>query len=261
MTLPNEMNMTKTATAIELFSGCGGMSCGLLSSGYNVLLGIDNNAEAIDAYNYNHEHVGSKGWVANVRGLDRQRILSTANLGHRRLNLLTGGPPCQPFSIVGKRRALEDDRGDLVLEYVRLANTLEPEALVFENVANFAKIQGGEIADMVISGMEKAGYAVSHGVLDASDYGVAQMRKRFVIIGIRGKRPLRLPEATHGTLRLLGQRPVRTCRDVLDDLPDVDTEEALLFSNHEGTTHSPAMVKMLNNSDRESAIPNRIMTV
>lgn len=220
------------------------MSCGLGAAGYNVALGVDHNAAAIDAFNYNHEHVGTKGIVANVRELDGKGLRDAAKLGRRRLDLLVGGPPCQPFSIIGKRRALDDERGDLVLEYVRLLKELEPEAFIFENVANFGRIQEGGVARMVIARMDRAGYAVSHGVLDVSAYGVAQMRKRFVVVGVRGTRAIGLPAPTHGNLPLLGQKPIQACRSVLDDLPDVDTEEALGFHNHEGTTHSPAMLRM-----------------
>jgi DNA (cytosine-5)-methyltransferase 1 len=234
----------KPATVVELFAGCGGMSCGLASVGYKVTLGVDINAAAIDAFDYNHEHLSTKGLVADVRELDGKELRDTAGLGRRRLVLLVGGPPCQPFSIIGKRMALHDDRGDLVLQFIRLVRELEPEAFVFENVANFARIQNGEIATMVVSRLARAGYAVTSGVLDASAYGVAQMRKRFLAIGVRGKQPLGFPAPTHGTMSLLGQKPIVTCREVLDDLPDVDTPEALCYRNHEGTTHSPAMIRM-----------------
>ncbi|MGH7270562.1 MAG: DNA cytosine methyltransferase, partial [Polyangiaceae bacterium] len=236
--------MTNPATVIELFSGCGGMSCGLAMAGFNVVLGADHNAAAIDSFNYNHGHLGARGIVADVRKVDGPGLRDAAGLGRRRLDLLVGGPPCQPFSIIGKRLAFEDERGDLVLEFVRLLKELEPEAFIFENVANFGRIQEGEVARTVIARMQKAGYAVSSGVLDAPEYGIAQMRKRFFIVGTRGKRAPGLPKATHGPFALLGQKPIRACREVLDDLPDVDTEDSLRVRNHDGTTHSPTMLKM-----------------
>lgn len=234
----------KTATVVELFAGCGGFSCGLASAGYNVALGADYNPQAIDAFTYNHEHLGTKALVVDVRTIDGSSLRKAAGLGRRRLNLLVGGPPCQPFSIIGKRKALEDERGDLVLEFVRLVKEVEPDAFIFENVANFGRIQDGAIAQMVVAKMHRARYSTTHGVLDASEYGVAQMRKRFFIIGVRGKRAIGFPTPTHGLQGGLFLKPVRPCRDVLDDLPDVDTDEALLYPNHEGTTHSPAMLKM-----------------
>ena len=234
----------KAACAVELFAGCGGMSSGLLRAGFDVRLGIDSNASAITTYNHNHAHVGALGRVEDVRRVAGEQIRDWARLGKARPELVTGGPPCQPFSIVGKRLGLEDERGDLIFEYVRIIRELQPAGFIFENVANFAQIDAGRVADRLISKLEREGYAVSYGVLHATAFGIAQMRKRFFILGARGRREPGLPEATHGDLGLLGQVPVRTCRDVLEDLPDVDTQESLRYFNHEGTTHSAAMLKM-----------------
>lgn len=234
----------RTATVIELFAGCGGMSAGLLAAGYDVRLGIDINKSAIATYEHNHRHVGASGWTVDLRNLSGAEIRAAARLDGKRPDLLTGGPPCQPFSIIGKRQAFEDARGDLVIEYVRLLREIEPKAFIFENVANFAGVDGGRVAKLVLSSMEAAGYAVSHAVLNASEYGVPQMRKRFFVLGVRGSKAPSMPAPTHGDMALLGQKAIRTCRDALGDLPDVDTEAALSFHNHEGTCHSPAMIKM-----------------
>lgn len=233
----------KPATVVEVFAGCGGLSCGLSSAGYNVKIGVDLNAPAIDTFNYNHSHAGATGMVADVRELDAKGLRAAAGLGRRRLDMLVGGPPCQPFSIIGKQKALDDERGDLVFQFIRLVREMEPEAFIFENVANFARIQNGEIAESVVSRLARAGYAVTSGVLDVSGYGVAQMRKRFLVIGSRSKQKISFPEPTHGST-MLGQKPIVTCGEVLGDLPDVDTPGALDYRNHEGTTHSAAMIRM-----------------
>lgn len=230
------------ATVVDLFSGCGGLSYGLLEAGFDVRLGVDSNAASIVAFDFNHAHVGSRGLVADVRTLTGADVREAAGLAERRPDLLVGGPPCQPFSIVGKRRGLHDERGNLVFEFVRLLEELEPTAFIFENVANFRRFGGGSIASAVIERMQRAGYALSADVLNAAHYGVAQMRKRFFILGVKGSRAAGIPLPTHGAHALLGQLPVRPCRDVLDDLPDVDTPEAAAFWNHEGTTHSAAML-------------------
>lgn len=235
--------MKSAPKVIELFCGCGGMSSGLLQAGFNVRLGIDNNEAAIDTYNYNHEHVGSVGVCADIRELSGAELRERARL-RGGLDLLTGGPPCQPFSIIGKRRALEDERGDLVLEYVRLVRELQPTAFIFENVPNFARIDEGRVADMVKNRLSRAGYALSDAILAVADYGVPQMRKRYLIVGVKDRQALGFPPATHGEMPLLGQKPVVTCKQALGDLPDVDTDEALQYRNHEGTTHSPAMLEM-----------------
>lgn len=239
--------MNDAPKVIDLFAGCGGMSCGLLEAGYDVRLGVDNYPAAVQTFSFNHGHVGAHGWVADLRFVSGDHLRQVAGLTGEHVDLLTGGPPCQPFSIIGKRQALRDARGDLVFEYVRLLEEVAPSAFIFENVANFARVEGGMIAEKLVDAMERAGYAVTFGVLNAAEYGVPQMRKRFFIVGVRGANPSGFPPATHGPLSLLGLLPVRTSRDALDELPDVDTPDAMAYFNHEGTSHSPAMIKMLEN--------------
>ena len=223
------------------------MSSGLLRAGMQVVLGIDANASAIETYEYNHAHVGAKGYADDIRDLTPDDLILRLNAKRYRPLIVVGGPPCQPFSIIGKRRGLEDERGDLVFEYLRILRGLEPDAFIFENVPNFARIDDGAIADRLEASLRRAGYATSSGVLTASDYGVAQMRRRFFIVGLRGKSAPGLPIPTHGSSPLLGQQPVVTCADVLADLPDVGTPEACRYWNHDPTFHSPAMIQVFRN--------------
>lgn len=223
------------------------MSTGLLRAGMQVALGIDANKSAIETYEHNHHHMGAQGSAEDIRGLDPGRLHDRLNLSRGRPLVVTGGPPCQPFSIIGKRRALDDERGDLAFEFLRVLKGVEPSAFIFENVANFSRIENGEIAERLERGLQRAGYATSSGILTASDYGVAQMRKRFFILGVRGRKSPGLPAPTHGPLALLGQRPIVTSKDVLDDLPNVGTPAAAKYWNHEATFHSPAMLEMFRN--------------
>ena len=236
--------MKHAPLVVELFCGCGGMSTGLLRAGMQVALGIDANKSATETYEFNHSHVGARGSAENVRTLAPDALRERLKLRRGQPFIVTGGPPCQPFSIIGKQLALEDERGDLVFEFLRLLKGLEPDAFIFENVANFARIESGAIAEKLERGLKKAGYATSAGILTASDYGVAQMRKRFFILGVRGKRAPGLPPETHGPRALFGQEAIVTCADVLGDLPDVGTPDARRYWNHEPTFHSPAMLEM-----------------
>lgn len=239
--------MNQIPVVVELFCGCGGMSTGLLRAGMQVALGIDANKSAIETYEHNHRHIGATGSAEDIRTLDPNGLRDRLAFSRNRPLVVTGGPPCQPFSIIGKRKALDDERGDLVFEFLRVLKGVEPSAFIFENVANFARIENGEIADRLEQGLQKAGYATSSGILTASDYGVAQMRKRFFILGVRGRKAPGLPAPTHGPLALLGQRPIATSEDVLGDLPNVGTPSAARFWNHEATFHSPAMLEMFRN--------------
>src|SRR5438105_3655289 len=206
--------MKHVPLVVELFCGCGGMSTGLLRAGMQVALGIDANRSATETYEHNHAHVGARGSAEDIRKLKPDALRARLKSARGRPLVLTGGPPCQPFSIIGKRQALDDERGDLVFEFLRMLKGVEPDAFIFENVANFARIEQGRIAERLERGLQRAGYATSAGILTASDYGVAQMRKRFFILGVRGRKASGLPAPTHGPMELLGQRPIVTCSDV-----------------------------------------------
>jgi DNA (cytosine-5)-methyltransferase 1 len=230
-------------TAIELFAGCGGLSTGLLDAGIRVRLGTDYYAPTMHAYQYNHAYRGTQALAADIRSLDGPGLLNLAGIRPGQLSLIAGGPPCQPFSIIGKRQGLADTRGDLIFEFVRLVRETAPEAFIFENVANLATVANGTVLAMLLEQMWAAGYATSNAILNAADFGVAQMRKRLIIVGVRGQTPPSFPPSpTHGTRTLPGEQPYRTCRDVLDDLPDVTEKAARFIPNHEPTEHSPAML-------------------
>ncbi|NJN16546.1 MAG: DNA cytosine methyltransferase [Oscillochloris sp.] len=219
------------------------MSTGLLDAGIQVSLGTDYYAPAMRTFAYNHSYRNVRPLTSDIRLLSADQILAHANISRGNLQLLAGGPPCQPFSIIGKRQGLEDPRGDLVFQFVRMLRELEPETFIFENVANLASGSNGAVLNILLEEMTNAGYATSYAVLHAADYGVAQMRKRLIIIGVRGKEALPFPpNPSHGTRLLLGEMPYRTCRDVLDSLPDVEDEQAAFIPNHEPTDHSSAMI-------------------
>jgi DNA (cytosine-5)-methyltransferase 1 len=237
--------MTRGATALELFSGCGGMSTGLLDAGVRVAAGFDHDRRAIDGYSYNHAYRGSEGFVcdlSNVAGADLLRMG-----GVRRLDLLAGGPPCQPFSIVGKRQGMDDERARLVLDFLRLVRDLSPQAVLFENVANLATIHNGEILELIRRKLRRLGYQVYAGVCSAADYGVPQMRRRLLLLAARDVDYLELPPATHGTQQLFGPKllPHVTCSEALGDLPDAADFGHCAIYNHEPTQHSPDMRRRL----------------
>lgn len=234
----------KSPVAIELFSGCGGFSSGFLDAGIAVRAGFDHNPPAIEAFNYNHEFRSAKGFVSDLANSSGAELLALA--GVTSVDLVIGGPPCQPFSIAGKQNGLKDKRGNLVFEFVRIVGELNPVAVLFENVANLGTINEGKVLNDVIRGLRDLGYNVTSGVINAADYGVPQSRKRLFIFGVKGTTPS-LPPPTHGRsaaddfFRPLS--PYVTAMNAIDDLPDVDTPQAEQIHNHEPTLHSVGMLK------------------
>lgn len=119
---------------VDLFSGCGGHSTGLLDAGVAVRLGVDFDAPSV-ATDLNHAPRGCASVNADVRELTGDHL---AELVGARVELLVGGPPCRPFSVAGKRQALGDHRGGLIFEFVRLLAETRADAFIFENVPNLA---------------------------------------------------------------------------------------------------------------------------
>lgn len=229
-------------SAIDLFSGCGGLSTGLLDAGYEVALGVDNDAPSLVTFDYNHEYRGSSSLLGDVSQLSGQQLLDAAGID--RLDVLAGGPPCQPFSIAGKRRGLDDPRGKLIGEFVRLARETSPEVVLFENVPAVATAHEGGVLRAVETELRELGYAVASAVLLAAAYGVPQNRKRLIVLGIRDVPSVPFPPTpSHGPEADLLLSPYITSRAAIGDLPDVTTPQAELVPNHEPTSHTPKMIE------------------
>lgn len=232
--------MTKPPTGIELFAGCGGLSTGFLDAGLNVAAGFELDARAVDAYDYNHEYRGSRGFIADLSVATGPELLGHA--GIKRADFVIGGPPCQPFSIAGKRQGKRDIRADLIGHFIRIVDELKPSMLMFENVPNLASISNGEFLDGIKTELRELGYTVGHRVVSAADYGVPQNRKRLVVLGIKGKNCVRFPQPTHG----LFEQPFVSASSAIADLPDAGEFGETGIYNHEPTVHSADMVIRLS---------------
>ncbi len=234
--------MNKLPVGIELFCGCGGASTGFLDAGIRIAAGFDIDRRAIEAYDYNHAHRGSRGFVLDLSRASGEQLLATA--GVSQIDVLIGGPPCQPFSIVGKRRGREDDRASLLFDFLRLAGELRPEALFFENVPNLVTIEEGRLLEALDSGLRKLGYAVRTDVIPAADFGVPQIQRRLLLVAARGVARIELPKPSHGARNLLGGalKPYVTAREALDSLPLAGDFGECGVHNHEPTEHSADML-------------------
>lgn len=226
---------TTMPTGIELFAGCGGLSTGFLDAGLNVAAGFELDARAVDAYNYNHEYRGSRGFITDLSLASGAELLKRA--GINRADFIIGGPPCQPFSIAGKRQGKRDIRADLIGHFIRIVDELKPSAFMLENVPNLASIDNGEFLDDVRAELCALGYAVDHTVVSAADYGVPQNRKRLVVLGVKGKTAVRFPLPTHGT----PEQPHLSSSGAIGDLPDAGEFGETGIFNHEPTAHSADM--------------------
>uniref|UniRef100_A0A6C0BSG6 DNA (cytosine-5-)-methyltransferase n=1 Tax=viral metagenome TaxID=1070528 RepID=A0A6C0BSG6_9ZZZZ len=178
----NEVD-TKTLNVIDLFCGCGGMSKGLTDAGLNVIAGIDIWDKAVESYNKNNNH---KAFCEDLTQLPPEKFNELYNKENKIVDILVGGPPCQSFSIAGKRDK-NDPRNALFMEYVKYLDYFKPKAFIMENVIGMLskKTESGEnVIDIIMEQLNK-NYNCIINKLYASDFEVPQNRRRTIIIGIR----------------------------------------------------------------------------
>ncbi|EFD1095442.1 TPA: DNA cytosine methyltransferase [Salmonella enterica subsp. enterica serovar 16:l,v:-] len=201
------INTSNKLTCIEGFCGAGGMSLGLKQAGFDVRLAFDINENAVETYNKN---IGNHCEKLDASIVSGKFLLEKAGI-KTRLDLFSGGPPCQGFS--KQRRGahlLDDDRNKLVLEYSRLVNELKPRAFLFENVEIFGQKRGKDLIDEIKNKLFD--YNIYTYFICSSDFGVAQKRGRFLMIGIDKSEGKIVP-------KLLKSDKTLTIRDVIGQLP------------------------------------------
>ncbi len=167
---------------ISLFAGCGGSSLGYDLAGCKVRAAVefDKNAAAV----YRANFPDTRLYEADIATLDPLAVLSDLGLEPGELDILDGSPPCQGFSMAGKRR-LDDPRNRLFEEYVRFLKAIRPKAFVMENVPGLVTGKMRAIFHEMVKALTDAGYEVRGRILNAAHYGVPQSRKRVILIGFR----------------------------------------------------------------------------
>lgn len=203
-TLINDLD-TKTLNVIDLFCGCGGMSKGLTDAGLNVIAGIDIWDKAVESYNKNYHH---KAYCADLTELTPEKFNEMYNKENKSVDILVGGPPCQSFSIAGKRDK-NDPRNALFMEYVKYLDYFKPKAFIMENVIGMLskKTESGEnVIDIIMEQLNR-NYNCIINKLYASDFEVPQNRRRTIIIGIRKD------------LNIIPKEPEPIIKSVLDRIP------------------------------------------
>lgn len=204
---------TKRPLGIDLFAGAGGLSLGFEQAGFDIAAAVEIDPIHCATHEFNFPY--SKTICASVVDLTGAEIRSLANIDDQDIDTVFGGAPCQGFSMIGKR-ALDDDRNQLVFHYVRLVKELKPKHCVFENVKGLTVGKHAKFLDELIEALEDAGYDVllPYKVLNASFYGVPQQRHRLFLIGTRKGEPLpEYPKETDGAASVW---------DAISDLPNAD---------------------------------------
>ncbi len=167
-------------TALDLFCGCGGLSYGFDLAGFDIIGGIDFNKDATETFKLNFPK-------AKVRCADISKINnSTVKKLYSGVDVIIGGPPCQGFSTANRyQKEMDDPRNKLFFQYIRFVEVLKPKVVLIENVRGILTRDNGYAKERITALLKELGYELNMQVLDASEYGVPQNRKRAIMVGIR----------------------------------------------------------------------------
>lgn len=235
----------KTLTAISLFSGGGGLDLGFAAAGFAVGCSSDIDPFSCSTLRLNrgkksfYSHGNSiVGDINKIKGAD---LLREAELEPGEVDIVLGGPPCQAFSVFGRRKGMKDPRGNLIWEYLRIIQEIQPKAFVFENVAGLKSIHGGKLYEDILEQLTLGGrYAVSAHSYNMADFGIPQFRDRVFFIGARNGKSVPPMEPTHGNGSKFAASPYRVAREALRFLPEPGADSGV--SNHIGRDHSKGIV-------------------
>lgn len=196
-------NKIKMPTFIEVCAGAGGLSKGLINVGFTPLLLNDNDKNCCNTLRKNHPDV--EVVCGGMENLELDKYVG-------KVDLLTGGVPCQSFSMAGKRKGLEDPRGQLMVTFANMIEKLKPKAFMIENVKGLKFHNSGETLKSIIELLETKGeYTISYQVLNSVNYNVPQKRERIFIVGVKGKKEFKFPKPSEKVL---------TIKSVLNDVPE-----------------------------------------
>lgn len=261
-TIHKHTNITKDSyTVVDLFSGAGGLSKGFLDAGFNVVLGVDHDDMALKTFKANHG--AAETLKLDLFNHDNLKYI-TDFLKDRCINLdvLVGGPPCQGYSLAGPRD-VNDDRNTLYEAMVKLASLTKPKVVVLENVPGLLKLYDGKGAKRIFNDFSELGYKMSAEILYAPNYGIPQIRKRVIFVGL-----LNTNETFNYPTPILDKKDYITCEDAIGDLPSLEHDMGTDFVpypnepkteyqnlmrkdsdgiyNHLGTSHSEKTIHLIS---------------
>lgn len=218
---------------VSLFCGCGGLDLGLKKAGLDLVWATDYDRDSVETYIKNIKTRKEVVVCDDIKNILSEEIPDC--------NLVVGGFPCQGFSMANPYRNTDDQRNNLYLEMLRVVKDKKPEFFIGENVQGITNLGGyennldkknklGRVFKMILKDFNDIGYTVRWKILNAADYGVPQLRKRMIMVGIRKdiKIDFEFPKSTHTP------ENYKTVKETIGDLPLVYSEK---INNHYGTQH------------------------
>lgn len=225
--------------AISLFSGAMGLDIGLEKAGIDIRLCVEFNKLAASTI---RENTRIPLIEKDINNVTTKEMLETAGLKEGEVELLVGGPPCQSFSLAGSKRGLDDSRGNLMTQYLRVLKEASPKYFILENVRGILsarlnyvpeeykeydgiKDKPGSVLTFLYNEFRKLGYTISFSLFNAANYGVPQVRERVLVFGAKGSKRIPLPQPTHSKDGRYGTKEWVTLGEAISGLGEPSHDE------------------------------------
>ena len=228
---------------LDLFCGAGGLSLGFERAGFHVVKAIDIDQHAVNTYNFNRKEKVAE--VKSVSDIDSNYLEKLGTIDG-----IIGGPPCQGFSIANGQRIVNDERNKLYREYFRILETVRPKFFIIKNVTGLLTLAKGAVKDDILKRARKLGYNIEYKTINASLYGVPQVRMRVIFVGIHkscSTEKFVFPE---------GHSAPVSIEDAIGDLPSLDNGEDNTSYVHPPKTDYQKMIR-----DGMTVLHNHILSV
>ena len=241
-------NVSKTnLTCVDLFSGIGGISIGFEKAGFKTLFGADFDESVSKTHKHNFPNID---FINSDLSKKKTFEQIKKKYSKKNLTILVGGPPCQGFSIYGKRRFINsksynphsDKRNKLVFTFLNYAKLLKPEWIMMENVPGIVNLDDGYFINILLKNINKLGYKnCEYKIINTADYGVPQKRKRFILLANRLGLTIPWPKPKYFENPKDWQLPYRSIKEVISDLDKIKSYDD--FHNHIPMKHAKDVIK------------------
>lgn len=234
--------MIRKYKVLDMFCGAGGLSKGFIDAGYDVVLGVDFDEAALKTFEKNHK--GAKALKLDLFK-DENMIELIKQAQENKIDVLIGGPPCQGFSLAGKRKEA-DDRNKLYERMVELASSIKPRVVLLENVPGLATLYNGNAKKRILEDFRNLGYTMTEPqVLYAPDYGIPQIRKRLFFVGLLdSKEEFKYPTP------ILNEENYISCEDAISDLPSLENDMGENIGEYSCEPKTKYQIQMRGNTEK-----------
>jgi DNA (cytosine-5)-methyltransferase 1 len=218
--------VSKKYNVVDLFCGCGGFSLGFHQAGFNICAGVDIWEDAITTFKSNFPDATVLG--ADMNMITGDSLTKLLDISKKDVDVIIGGPPCQGFSLSGKRN-VDDPRNNLYKSFVQIVQSVKPKVFLLENVPGLVRLFNGKALESILTDFSALGYKVTYELLSADGYGVPQKRRRVFIVGIdtsklKHTQEFDFPDPSFGDK---SENPLLTCKDAISDLDFVPDDYVL----------------------------------